>query len=56
MEFETKICYHCNSDICLIGLFCCSVTKLCLPLCDPVDYSTPGFLVLHYLPEFAQTH
>ena len=23
--------------------------------CDPVDYSTPGFPVLHYLPEFAQT-
>ena len=23
-------------------------------LCDPVDCSTPGFLVLHYLPEFAQ--
>ena len=21
-----------------------------------VDYSIPGFLVLHYLPEFAQTH
>ena len=25
-------------------------------LCDPMDYSTPGFPVLHYLPEFAQTH
>ena len=25
-------------------------------LCDPMNYSTPGFLVLHYLPEFAQTH
>ena len=25
-------------------------------LCDPVDYSMPGFPVLHYLPEFAQTH
>ena len=23
---------------------------------DPMDYSTPGFSVLHYLPEFAQTH
>ena len=22
----------------------------------PLDYSTPGFPVLHYLPEFAQTH
>ena len=23
--------------------------------CDPMDCSTPGFSVLHYLPEFAQT-
>ena len=34
----------------------CSVTQLCLTLFDPMDYSTPGFLVLPYLPEFAQTH
>ena len=32
----------------------CSVTQLCLTLFDPIDYSTPGFLVLPYLPEFAQ--
>ena len=25
-------------------------------LCDSIDSSTPGFLVLHCLPEFAQTH
>ena len=25
-------------------------------LCDPMDCNTPGFPVLHYLPEFAQTH
>ena len=25
-------------------------------LCDPVDCSTPGFPVLQYLPELAQTH
>ena len=35
---------------------CCSVTKLCPTLCDPVDCSMPGFPVLCYLPEFAQTH
>ena len=35
---------------------CYSVSKLCLALCDPVDCSTPGFPVLHYLSEFAQTH
>ena len=25
-------------------------------LCDPTECSMPGFSVLHYLPEFAQTH
>ena len=30
--------------------------KLQLTLCDPMVYSTPGSSVLHYLPEFAQTH
>ena len=33
-----------------------SVTKLWPTLCEPVDCSMPGFPVLHYLPEFAQTH
>ena len=28
----------------------------CVWLCDPMDYSTPGFPVLYYLLEFAQTH
>ena len=30
--------------------------KSCLTLWDPMDYSMPGSSVLHYLPEFAQTH
>ena len=30
--------------------------QLCLTLCDPIDCSTPGFPVLYYLLEFAQTH
>ena len=25
-------------------------------LCNPMNYSTPGFPILHYLPVFAQTH
>ena len=33
-----------------------SVTQLCLTLCNPVDYSTPGFPVHHQYPELAQTH
>ena len=34
---------------------CCSVTQLCMTLCNPADCSKPGFPVLHYLLEFAQT-
>ena len=36
--------------------FCCSVAKSCLTLCNPMDCSTPGSPVLHYLPELSQTH
>ena len=39
-----------------VNCHCYSVTKLCLTLCDPRDCTMPGFPVLHYLPEFAQTH
>ena len=35
---------------------CCSVYTSWWTLCDPMGCSTPGFPVLHDLPEFAQTH
>ena len=35
---------------------CCLVAKSCPTLCDPTDCSTQGSSVLHYLPEFVQTH
>ena len=38
------------------GFPCCSVIQSCPTLCDPIDCSTPGFSVLHHLPEFARTH
>ena len=38
----------------LILLFVQSL--LCPTLCDPMDFSTPGSSVLHYLLEFPQTH
>ena len=38
------------------SICCCSVTKSCLTLCDPMDCKLPDVPVLHYLPEFAQTH
>ena len=33
-----------------------SVAQSCLTLWDPMDNSTPGFLVRRQLPEFTQTH
>ena len=33
-----------------------SVTQSCPTLCNPMDCSTPGFLVHYQLLEFAQTH
>ena len=35
---------------------CHSVAQLCLTLCSPMDYSTPGSPVPHYPLEFAQIH
>ena len=35
---------------------CCLVSQSCPTLCDPMNCNTPAFPVLHYLPEFAQTH
>ena len=35
---------------------CCSVAKSCLTCYDPINCSTPGFPVLHHLPEFIQIH
>ena len=38
-------------------IYCCfSVAKLYLTLCDPMNCSSPGLPVLHYLLEFAQIH
>ena len=39
----------------IIESCCCSVKKWCTTLCDLIDGSMPGFPVLHYLPEVAQT-
>ena len=33
-----------------------SCVQSCQTLCDPMDCSTPGFPILHYHPEFTQTH
>ena len=48
-----------NTILSFIELSCCccwSVAKPCWTLWDPMDCNTPGFPVLHYRLEFAQTH
>ena len=42
---------HCVSIWC-----CCLVAQSCLTLCNTMNCNTPGFPVLHYPPEVAQTH
>ena len=44
------------SSIYLFDSCCCSVAQSCPTLCNPMDCSTPGFPVLHHLPELAKTH
>ena len=40
-----------------LQLFCrCSAAKSCLTPCEPMNCSSSGFPILHYLLEFAQTH
>ena len=39
-----------------ISDICCLAPKLCPTFFEPMGYSTPGFPVLHYLPEFVQIH
>ena len=55
--------YPCGSTYRLSVLFSAELsvvvvqfTKSCLTLCDPMDCSMPGFPVVHYLLEIAQTH
>ena len=45
-----------KAKLVLVASHCYSVTTSCLTLCDPMDCSLPGFPVLHYLLELAQTH
>ena len=53
---ETESRYKVYRILFVIFTCCYSVIKSCLTLCDPKDFSTPDFPVLHCLPELAQTH
>ena len=65
-SYQGWIPSHCNLirvfsgfpilNCCCCCCCCCSVAKLCPTVCDLMDCSMPGFPVLHYLPEYAQTH
>ena len=46
--------FQAGRSICCGGVFL--ATKLCPTLCNPTDCNTPGFLVLHHLPELVQSH
>ena len=50
--FHLKLLQHCL----LNNYCCCSVTKSCPTPCDPMDYGTQGFPVLHHSLELPQTH
>ena len=49
---ETSFNIFCSTVWCVL----CSITKSCFIMCNPMDCSTPGFPVLHHLPEFAQIY
>ena len=54
--FLDSILIQCSECIALYNFTVSSVTQFCLTLSDPTHCSTPGFPVLHPLPELAQTH
>ena len=35
---------------------CWLIAQSCLTLCSPINYSTPGFPLLHHVPELAEAH
>ena len=54
MKPQYGLHYHPQSAPQPLGLFYCSIAKSCPTLYDPMDRSTTGFPVLHYVPEFVQ--
>ena len=56
MEFYSMLCGSLNGRGVRGRMLFSHSFVSCLTFCDPVDCSMPGFYVLHYLPEVAQTH
>ena len=42
-----------TGDILCIGICCCSVVKLCLTVCDPMDCSIAGYSPVHAFPSMS---
>ena len=53
---ETQIMYKTLPFVISKVLIYYLVAKSCPTLCHSMDCNVPDFLVLHYIPEFAQTH
>ena len=59
--YYVSFIYNTSSVYCVSApenavLHCCSVTKLYVTLCNPMECSLPGSSVLHCLLEFSQIH
>ena len=52
LSWQSKEIYLCVPTLCVIVVQSLSHVQLC----DPINWSMPGFPVLHYLQELAQTH
>ena len=50
------MCLRLGKEFKFYRKICCSIAKSCVTLCNPMDCSMLSFPVLHYLPEFVQTH
>ena len=50
MSIQAEFCC-CSSNFVAVA-----VSQSCQTLCNPMDCSTPGLPVPHYLPEFAKVH
>ena len=55
-KYRSKVVKKKKEKLVVTLYCCCSVTQSRLTLCDPMDYSTRVFPVIHPLSELAQIH
>ena len=54
--WSTKYTKHITEKMYPRSHCCCLAAKSCMILCDHMDCRMPGFPVLHYTPDLAETH